>query len=114
MHVTVTPGATDAAPAGHDTADKLPVPVNAPSITAALLNVTFPVFFTANENVTPCPAADTVTGNTDFFTDNPGDALTPNTTDDGGEVTVRAAGSVPDAVAVLLTDPASISACVTV
>ena len=47
VHVTDAPGATDAAPAGHVTADKVPVPVNAPSTGATLVRVVFPVLVIA-------------------------------------------------------------------
>ena len=52
MQVTDAPGANELAPAGQVTADKAPVPENAPSFTFGFDNVTLPVFFTKNEYVT--------------------------------------------------------------
>ena len=44
VHVTVAPGATE--PAGHDTAESVPDPVNTPSLIPTACNVTLPVFVT--------------------------------------------------------------------
>jgi hypothetical protein len=114
VHVTCAPGAIDAAPAGHDTADNDPDPVNTPSCTTAFVNVTLPVFVIKNEYVTVCNAADTLVGDTDFFTVNPGDWVAVNTTVDDPDVTAPPLGFFPAADAVFDTEPASISACVTV
>jgi hypothetical protein len=64
--------------------------------------------------VTVCPAAVTLVGAADLATVNPGAAAAVKDTVEGGEVVVAPAGVLPDAVAVFDTDPASISAWVTV
>jgi hypothetical protein len=112
VQVTLAAGASE--PAGHDTADNVPVPENAPSFTVIVCNVTLPVFVTRNDHVTLCPAADTDVGNTDFATVNAGLAVAVTVALDGGEVSVVPDGSLPAAVAVFVTEPELMSACVTV
>lgn len=51
VQVICWPGARVAAPAGQTIAERVPVPVNFPSVTATLLSVTFPVLVTWNEYV---------------------------------------------------------------
>ncbi len=46
VHVTCAPGARLAAPAGHETAERLPDPENAVSFTFTGAMVTFPVLVT--------------------------------------------------------------------
>ena len=46
MHVTEDPGAKLAAPAGQETAERVPVPENAVSFTVTGANVTLPVLVT--------------------------------------------------------------------
>ena len=66
VQVTDAPGASEAAPAGHDTTGAVPVPVNAVSFTPALVIVTLPVFVIKNEYVTVSPALVTWAGVADF------------------------------------------------
>jgi hypothetical protein len=104
-------GATGAA--GQVTTGAVPVPENADSATATPVRVWLPVFVTRNEYVTVCPAAVTVVGLAVFSSDRLAIALAVTVAVDGGEVTAGPAGGVPDAVAVLVIEPASMSACVT-
>ena len=114
VHVTDAPGASDAAPAGHDTAERLPVPENVPSTADTFASVTLPVFVTRNEYVTTAPAPATVDGVADFTIVNVGVADAVTVALEGGDVTAAPVGGVPVAVAVFVTEPASRSACVTV
>ena len=49
VHVAVAPGAIDETPAGQLMADSAPEPVKTPSLTAAPVSVTLPVFVIRNE-----------------------------------------------------------------
>jgi hypothetical protein len=60
------------------------------------------------------PAVVTVVGEAVFSTASPGDAGAVTVAVDGSEVTAGPDGGVPDAVAVFVIEPASMSACVTV
>ena len=82
---------------------------------AGSVMVTLPVLVTWNVYVTTSPAADTVVGVADLVTVNAAVCVAGTVTDDGGDTGgVTPAGGVPVAVAVLVTEPASTSACVTV
>ena len=103
VHVVDAPGANDAT--GHDTADR---PGNG-SDTPTAVNVTLPVFVTTNEYATAAPAAATVAGDADFTTWIDGDRVTVTTAESVSVTAAPPPGGVPDAVAVLLTVPASTS-----
>ena len=77
------------------------------------VTVTLPVFFTANEYETVCPAAVTLVGVADLVSVNAALVVAVTVAEDGADVTAAPVGGVPDAVAVLVTDPASRSAWVT-
>jgi len=98
----------------HDTHVKpVPVPVNVVSATSTPLNDTFPSFVIRSEYVTDAPAPDTSSGDTDFVNAICGaDAIV--TVASSVADTADPVGGVPDAVAVLSTNPWSTSACVTV
>ncbi len=67
--VTAAAGARVAAPAGHTTSERSPVPVNAPSSTCTSVSGTLPVFVTRNEYVISSPTAySAATGDADFTT----------------------------------------------
>jgi hypothetical protein len=60
------------------------------------------------------PAADTVVGDADLVNFSPGAAGAFTVADEEAELTAGPDGGVPDAIAVLWIDPASMSAWVTV
>ena len=113
MHVTWAPGAKLAAPAGQETADIVPDPENAVSFTVTGANVTLPVLVTTKLYVITWPTAMAVPALFDFTIDSDGDWVAVTVADDGGEVTGVPDGGVPVAGAVLVIDPALISAWVT-
>jgi hypothetical protein len=113
VQVTLAVGASDVAPAGQLIADNAPVPLKLVSLTVALLSVTLPVLVTTKEYANVCPAAVTVAGDAVLATVSAGLAVAISDTVDGAEVVVTPAGFLPEAVAVLDTDPVSMSACVT-
>ena len=112
VQVTRAPGSSDAAPAGHVTADRVPEPLNAPSSTVTFVSVTLPVFVTRNEYVTVSPAPVGVAGLADFATVIAGVCGAGIVTLDGGDTTDEPDAEVPVAVASLLMLPASTSAWV--
>jgi hypothetical protein len=112
VQVICAPGANDGV-AGQFGADIVPEPVNAPSATLGLVNVTLPVLVTRNEYVTTSPAKATVAGAADFTSEIAGAGGAVTVVFDGGDVTSGPVGGVPVAVAVFVTCPASTSACVT-
>ncbi|MEO3814738.1 hypothetical protein ABGB17_37565 [Sphaerisporangium sp. B11E5] len=63
--------------------------------------------------MTVTPAALTVCGDAVFSSDRPGAGVPVIVTVEGADVTAGPVGGVPDAVAVLTIEPASMSACVT-
>jgi hypothetical protein len=110
-------GMSNAAPAGQVTGDMVPIPVNEFSLTATLLRVTLPVLVTTNEYVISRPTVNEAAseGDADFTSVNAGAGAAVTVAVDGPEsVGVVAPGAVPCATAVFVTEPASISACVTV
>jgi hypothetical protein len=92
----------------------VPVPENDVSATATPVSVLFPVLVTRNEYVTVWPAAVTVLGDAVFNSATDGAEVAETVADDGADVTGGPVGGVPDAVAVSVIEPASMSACVTV
>ena len=102
-------------PAGQLTADSVPWPENAPSLTFGFLMFTFPVLVTANVYVTTWPTAVTCCVLADFSSDRAGCGLVGITT--GFESTGgigSPCGGVPMTLAALLIEPASMSSCTTV
>ena len=99
----VTPGSND--PVGHET-----VPTVL-SLTAGLVTVTFPMFFTKNTYAIVEPAVAPVGVPACLSNEIAGDRVTGETTE-LVTVTTEPDGDVPAAVAVLFTVPASTSACV--
>jgi hypothetical protein len=112
VQVTDALGAKDAAPGGQVAVDSVPVPENAVSFTITLVSVTLPELVTRNEYVTTSPT-DAVDWEADFTMEiaGEGDAVTDAL--EGGDVTSPPVGGVPSAVAVFVTEPASMSAWVT-
>jgi hypothetical protein len=90
------------------------VPENAVSDADTPVSVTLPVLVTKNEYATDCPAPLTTVGVADLVSESAGAAATVTVAVDGADVTAGPVGGVPDDVAVLVTVPASMSACVTV
>jgi hypothetical protein len=107
------PGANDVV-AGQLGADIAPEPLNDPSTTVGLFNVTLPVFVTTNEYVITRPTVNEAAsdGDADFTMLIAAAGVIVTFALDGGDVTVPPVGEVPDAVAVFVTFPASTSACV--
>lgn len=99
---------------GHEITGGVPVPENAVSCADTSVNVTLPALTTKNEYATDCPAAVTVVGVTVFLIDSAGDGVLVTVAVDGSDVTADPVGGVPVATAVLVIEPASMSACVTV
>src|SRR4051812_19245234 len=81
---------------------------------ASAVTVTLPVFVTRNSYVTACPATLIVVGEADLTRLSAACCVTSTLTADGLESTWLPAGSVNVAVAVLLIEPLSMSAWVTV
>jgi hypothetical protein len=113
-HVVSAPGARLVAK--QLIADNVPVPEKEFGAVASSMlipcTVTFPLLCTANEYVTESPAADTDVGVTDFTNVRAGAAASVMVTVEGVEDTAPPAGGRADAVAVLVTCPASTSAWV--
>src|SRR5581483_6505063 len=102
VHVSDAPGASELA--GHEIADKVPVPVNVFSLIVTLFNVVLPVLVTLKLNVAVAPAPATDVGFTVFTRVIAGAGVGAGTvTTDGGDVTGPPVGGVPVAVAVSLT-----------
>ncbi len=99
---------------GQVTADRVPVPENAVSVTPTSLSVTLPVLVTTKEYVTVCPAEVTVVGFAVLAIVSAGSGVAVTVVVEGGDVGGGPDGGVPVAVAVLVTEPASTSAWVTV
>ncbi len=115
VHVTVAPGASDAAPAGHVTTGGVPVPVNTASVTPTSVRVTLPVFVMRKEYVIVCPAAVISVRSAVLATVRDGAGGTVTIAVDGGDTGGSVSpGGVPVAVAVFVIWPASMSACVVV
>jgi hypothetical protein len=90
----------------------VPVPENDRSATPTRVSVRCPVFVTSKEYVTDCPAAVTCVGETLLHMEMPAVADTVTVALES-QVTVEPP-AVPEARAEFVTDPASMSACVTV
>jgi hypothetical protein len=88
-------------------------PEKADSVTAIFDTVTFPVFFTRNEYATASPALFTEIGDTDFTSVSAGAGSMVRIAVAGSDTATALVGDVPDAVALLVTVPASTSACAT-
>ncbi len=113
VQVTVPPGASDAASAGHVTTGAVPVPENDTSSTPTSVIVRLPVLVMRNEYVIVCPAAEISVRSAVLATVRAGDPSDGTLTVDGGDTGGSPDGGVPVPVAVLVTPPASMSACVT-
>ncbi|VXB16828.1 hypothetical protein ARTHRO9V_1280004 [Arthrobacter sp. 9V] len=115
MQVADAPGASEFAATGQSTAERSPVPENAPSLTVASVRVTLPVFVKRNEYVTVSPTFAPVAGLADFTSDSDGFGVDGTVTVDGSDGTgVPLPGGVPVAVAEFVVDPRSTSAWVRV
>jgi hypothetical protein len=112
VQVVEAPGASVVT--GQEITGGVPVPENDVSVTATPVRVLFPVLVMRNEYVTVWPAAVTVLGDAVFSNASAGAAVTVTVADDGADVTAGPVGGVPDAVAVSVIEPASMSAWVTV
>ena len=95
--------------AGQLTADIVPAPVKAVSLTPTLFSVTFPVFVTTKLNFTVSPTTSTAVSE-DFLIVMPGVCVAVRRTLEGAEVTAMSSGETARAVAVLSTAPALTSA----
>ena len=109
--IICAPGSNDAV-AGQLGADIAPEPLNEPSLTVGLVNVTFPVFVTTNEYVISRPTVNEAAsdGDADFTIVIAGSGAIVTFASDCGEVTVAPVGEVPVAVAEFVTCPAFASA----
>ncbi len=92
----------------------VPVPENAVSAAVTPVSVVLPVLVTTKEYVTVWPAAVTAAGEAVFSRASAGPDVTVTVAVDALDVTGGPVGGVPVAVAVFVTEPASMSACVTV
>ncbi len=113
VQVTDAPGASEAAAAGHVITGAVPVPENDTSSTPTSVIVTLPVLVMRNEYVIVCPAALIRVRSAVFATVRAGDPSEGTSTVEGGETGGCPDGGVPVPVAVFVTPPASMSACVT-
>ena len=114
VQVTLAPGASEAAPAGQLIVPSVPEPLNVPSLTPTPPSVTLPVLVMRNEYVMVWPAAVAVAGDAVFFSVSAGLPVVVRVAVEGGDVSVVPDGSLPEAVAVLVTVPESTSAWVVV
>jgi len=112
VHVVEASGAS--VDTGQVITGAVPVPENAVSAADTPVNVTLPVLVTRNEYATDCPAPLTTVGVADFVNEIEGAGVTVTVAEDGADVTAGPVGGVPDDVAVLVIEPASMSACVRV
>ncbi len=115
VHVTLAPGAIDAAPAGHvGPVAKVPAGALWVSVTPTSVRVTLPVLVTTKLYVTTAPTTATVVGDADFAIVNAGLWVAVTVAVAGDEVCGLFFGSLPVAVAESFIEPLFRSAWVTV